>query len=83
MNEFDDNEFADLAAILKKVLSKLKELNAPYNLFLHHAPNGEDLHFHIEITPRCAIWAGFEFSSDIIINSISPEDAAKFYRDEI
>lgn len=82
MNDLSDEEFGDLADILKNILSKLKELDASYNFFLHYAPEGKDLHFHIEITPRLANWAGFEFSSNIIINSVSPEDAAKFYRAE-
>jgi len=82
LNELNDKELLDLAIILKKIVVKLKRLNASYNFFFHYAPKGEDLHFHIEITPRFAIWAGFEFSSNAVINSVSPEDAAKFYRGE-
>ena len=40
------------------------------------------MHFHIEITPRVAEWAGFELSTGTIINTISPEDAAEFYREK-
>jgi UDPglucose--hexose-1-phosphate uridylyltransferase len=83
ITELKDNEALDLAEILKNVLEKLKKLNAAYNFFLHYAPEGEDLHFHIEVTPRLAIWAGFEFSSNAVINSVAPEDAAKFYRGEV
>ena len=35
-----------------------------------------------EVAPRIATWAGFENSTDITINSVPPEDAAKFYRGE-
>ncbi len=80
LNELKDNEMLDLAEILQKGLSKLKELNMSYNLYLHYSPKKEDLHFHIEVTPRIATWAGFEFSSGITINSVMPEEAAKFYR---
>ncbi len=80
MNQLNHEEFTDLADILSKILKKLKNLNASYNFFLHYAPKGKDLHFHIEVTPRFAVWAGFEFSSNDIINSVTPEDAAKFYR---
>ena len=66
--------------IAVKVLKKLKTLNASYNVFIHYSPNGKDLHFHIEVAPRFAVWAGFEFSSNDAINSVTPEDAAKFYR---
>ena len=75
-----DNELYDLATVLKKILIKLKKINASYNFFLHYAPAGNDFHFHIEIIPRLAKWAGFEYSTGAIINSVMPEDAAKFYR---
>jgi len=75
-----DHELYDMASILKKMLLKLKKLNASYNFSLHYAPAGHDLHFHIEITPRLSKWGGFELSTGAIINSVTPEDAAKFYR---
>ena len=78
--EFDDNELKDLASILKKILLKLKKLNATYNYYLHYAPKGHNQHLHIEIAPRYAKWGGFELSTDEIINSVMPEDAAKFYK---
>ena len=43
----------------------------------------DGLQFHIEVTPRMAKWAGFELGSGIIINSVGPEDSAKFYRGEL
>ena len=43
-----------MASALKKILLKLKQLNASYNFFLHYSPNGKNLHFRIEITPRIA-----------------------------
>ncbi len=80
MEELEENELQGLALALKKILSKLKKINASYNFFTHYAPSGEDLHFHIEITPRMATWGGFEISTGATINSVLPEDAARFYR---
>jgi len=80
INEFNENELLNLSKILKRILLKLKKLNCSYNYYLHYAPGGKDLHFHIEITPRLASWGGFEFSTDTVINSVSPENAARFYR---
>jgi len=80
LDELDDNNMMDLAEILKSVLLKLRELNLSYNLYLHYSPKKENLHLHIEVTPRIATWAGFEFSSGITINSVMPESAARFYR---
>lgn len=78
--ELREEELYDIALTLKKILSKLKGINAPYNLFFQYSPENSNLHFHIEITPRIAKWAGFELSTGAIINSVMPEDAALFYR---
>ena len=78
------DEQQGISEILASTLHKLKELNAPYNYILHYLPTAEpdDFHFHIEVQPRLSVWAGFEFNTDIIINSVTPEDAARFYRGE-
>ena len=80
MEQLNEEEIQDIALALKKILLKLKKINASYNLFIHYSPSKENLHFHIEITPRLATWGGFEISTDAIINSVLPEDAARFYR---
>jgi len=81
ITEMNENQLEQLAKMLNQILIKLKELNAQYNMCLHYAPQGEDLHFHIEITPRLTKWAGFEFFGTVI-NVVSPESAAEFYRNE-
>lgn len=80
LSDLSESELHDFADILSKALKKLKKINAPYNYYLHYSPPGANLHFHIELTPRLARWAGIELSSGIIINSVSPEAAARFYR---
>ncbi|VVB81146.1 Uncharacterised protein [uncultured archaeon] len=74
--------FAGLADILVRVLRKVYDAGFDYNMIVQYGPKNEDFHFHIEICPRVAIWAGFELCSGVIINSVAPEDAAKFYRGE-
>lgn len=69
-----------LAEILKKIFKKLGELNCSYDYFIHYSPKGHSLHWQMIISPRIATWAGFEYSTGTIINSVSPESAAKFYR---
>jgi len=81
--ELSSSELKDLASIMKKIMLRLKELNVSYNFSIHNAPDNEDLHFHIEVCPRIAVWGGFELLTDDIINSVPPEEAAKFYRGEI
>jgi len=81
--ELNNNEIYDLCELLKKVLVKLKEMNASYNFYLHSGTGNErNFHFHIELLPRISTWAGFEFGTETIINTTSPEDAAEFYRGE-
>jgi len=80
ITEMNDNEINDLAELLKHILVKINKITDSYNFFLHYAPKGKDLHFHIEVCPRIATWAGFELGSNDIINSVSPETAAKYYR---
>ncbi len=76
----DMDDFSDLASILKRVLLKLKKINASYNFYIHNAPGKSDFHFHIEVLPRLTKWGGFEFATNTVINVVSPEEAAKFYR---
>lgn len=57
-----------------------------YNFFLHTAPVGDvepspHYHWHFEIVPKTAVWAGFEIGTGIEISTIAPEEAAKFLRD--
>lgn len=82
MHELTGHEKMELAKMTKELLGRIAELNASYNIVFQHAPNGEDLHFHIEIKPRIGTWGGFELGTDTIINSMPPEEAAKFYRKE-
>lgn len=79
LNDFSDEQLYALADQLKFILRKLQTINAPYNLLFYYAPNNE-FRFHIEICPRLTTWAGFELATETIINPISPEEAAKFYR---
>ena len=87
ITQLDDWELLDLAQILKRVLARLKELNVSFNLCIHNSPQHyinsdlKGLHFHVEVYPRIAMYGGFELGTDIV-NNVSPETAAKFYRGE-
>lgn len=71
---------------LRMAIAKIyKGLNNPdYNFYLHTSPcDGKDYphyHWHIEILPRTATWAGFELSTGIEISTIEPEKAAEYLR---
>jgi len=74
------NELKSLAVILKMICHKLKKLNLDFNYFLHDVIGENKQHFYIKIEPRRDVWAGIEIGSGITIDSVSPEDAAKYYR---
>ncbi|MCJ7614152.1 DUF4921 family protein [Candidatus Bathyarchaeota archaeon] len=75
------DEVKDLAETMRVCLGGLKTLlnDPPYN-FGFHTLLSEDArdcyHWHLEVYPRLTIWAGFEKSTGMFINVISPEDAA-------
>jgi UDPglucose--hexose-1-phosphate uridylyltransferase len=72
----------ELANILRITLGKLDVvLSEPaYNYYLHTSPLRSDnlphYHWHIEILPRVARQAGFEWGSGCFINAVLPEKAA-------
>lgn len=76
----------ELAHVLKSALLKLRQSldDPPYNYILHTSPFDtyelKSYHWHIEIIPRLAGVAGFEWGSGFYINSVPPEDAAGFMR---
>jgi UDPglucose--hexose-1-phosphate uridylyltransferase len=73
-------EIKSIAKILKRLALKLKQKNLSFNYFLHNVVSDKQQHFYIKVQPRDSVWAGVELGSGLVINSISPEAAAKYYR---
>ncbi len=77
----------ELGYVMRQTLAKIyKGLNDPaYNFMILSAPcHEEDLeyfHWYIQIIPRVAAVAGFEMGTGIYINTVIPEEAAKFLRE--
>ena len=83
-----DAEVSAFAKTLKASLKGLKDLvnDPPYNYGFHLAINKEAqdyYHWHLEVYPKLSIWAGFEISTGIYINTITPETAAESLRKTI
>jgi len=74
------SEIKSVAKILKHLALKMKTLNLSFNYFLHNVVSDKHQHFYIKIQPRDSVWAGVELGSGLVINSVSPEEAAKYYR---
>jgi UDPglucose--hexose-1-phosphate uridylyltransferase len=76
------------AETLKASLKGLKDLvnDPPYNYAFHLSTNRDAencYHWHLEVYPRLAIWAGFEKSTGVYINTVTPETAAAELRKAI
>ncbi|MFO0851908.1 MAG: DUF4921 family protein [Gemmataceae bacterium] len=77
-----DADALELAQLLKRVLAGLDAAVAmpAYNYFLHTAPLRTDplphFHWHLEIVPRTARAAGYEWGTGVFINTVMPERAA-------
>ncbi|NTW22557.1 DUF4931 domain-containing protein [Candidatus Falkowbacteria bacterium] len=80
MTDLNQAEIKSLAYALKRALIKLHILGIPYNFFTQQAISEPNQHFYLKLQPRDSVWAGIEISSGLIINSVSPEEAAKFYK---
>ncbi len=82
-----DAEALELVLLLKRVLRALDAVaDVPaYNYYLHTAPLRADptagYHWHLEIVPRTARPAGFEWSTGVFINTVLPERAAHDLKD--
>ncbi|MEM1158557.1 MAG: DUF4931 domain-containing protein [Verrucomicrobiota bacterium] len=91
-----DRTLVQLAEVLKKVLTAYRAgLNQPaYNLLfytapLHKHPDGkwpgmeQSYRWHVELVPRIFGLAGFELSTGCALNSVYPEESARFLRQSI
>jgi len=83
--EMTQGEVKIFAETMKTCLSRLKVLvnDPPYNFGFHLAFDEESrdyYHWHLEVYPRLAIWAGFEKSTGVYINTMTPETAAESMR---
>jgi UDPglucose--hexose-1-phosphate uridylyltransferase len=89
-------ELYDLAEIVRFGLQRLNAvLEKPgYNILIHTAPLKRPLNerfasarhdycWHVEIVPRFHSLAGFEIGLGAYINTVYPEDAARFLRGEV
>ncbi len=87
------SERKSLARAMKEVFSRLfaRMQNPSYNYYIHTLPQRLSMsrrsisdkdcyHWHIVILPRVNVWAGFELGTEVYVNPMPPETAAKFLR---
>ena len=81
----DDGEVGvgGLATALRALRSRFGD-ELELNLWVRTAPRGtEDFHWHIDIAPKLGHKAGFELSTGVDINIVSPERAAAELREAL
>lgn len=78
--EFSDQDYNELSTLLYQIIDKLDKADIPYNFFIHQDTKDKEEHFCLKIEPRLAVWAGLELGSGLVINSVDPEEATKFFR---
>jgi UDPglucose--hexose-1-phosphate uridylyltransferase len=85
--DLEGSEVQALAKVMRVSLGGLRALldDPPYNFGFHQICRPADAadnyyHWHLEVYPRLTIWAGFEKSTGMFINVVSPEDAAEEMR---
>ena len=77
--DLSKSEVKALAKTMRVSLGGLRTLlnDPPYNFGFHQKCGAKDYyHWHLEVYPTLAIWAGFEKSTGMFINAVPPEDAA-------
>ena len=80
--KFTQKGISELSEIIHKSIESLtKTLGiVAFNLVVHSSPEkktSKQIHWHIEIYPRLETKTGLEISSNIQVNKILPEEAAK------
>lgn len=83
ITELTASERLSWAQILKKILIKIGQLDLAYNFYFHQVINDNDQHLYMKVVPRGSVWAGLEIGSGLIINPITPEEAARYYRKDL
>ena len=79
-------ELGELAGVVRDIIGRIERALGPiaYNYYLRPAPfdiaSPGHYDWHIEIFPRLVKVAGFEWSTGIFINTVSPEAAAETLR---
>lgn len=78
------DQAASLAAMLGEIMTRIFVSldDPPYLYYLHSAPltavTPPYYHWHLEIVPRMMKVAGFEWRTGVFINTVPPEESARF-----
>lgn len=77
--QFNPSELAEIAETLKRITGHLCTHHLSYNFYLEEGVSPHH-RFALKICGRSNIWGGLEVGTGIIINTVPPESAAKWYK---
>ncbi|HIE14114.1 TPA: DUF4921 family protein [Candidatus Bathyarchaeota archaeon] len=82
--KMNSKDIRELAVTFRASFGGLRSLlgDPSYN-FGFHMISHRSFHWHLEVYPRLTVWAGFEKSTGIFINVVSPEEAASDLKEAI
>jgi len=82
--DMTSEEVHRLAVTFRACFGGLRRLleDPSYNFGFHMASD-QRYHWHLEVYPRLAIWAGFEKSTGMFINVVPPEEASSSLREAV
>lgn len=84
--DINPSEIMELSRLMKRLFSNMHEVlgDFPFNMFIHTHPVDQSqtkyYRWHIHITPRLSCQAGFELSTGIYVNAVTPESVAEMLR---
>lgn len=83
ISQLNAQEIRETAVFLRHCIRRLRAEGLPYNFYLHQVVGDQFEHLYMRIAPRRDVWAGLELGSRLIVNTVPPEEAAIFYRQEL
>lgn len=82
-----DTALASVAKVTRDVVAGLGRLlgEVAYNVVLHNGPTsgGDWFHWYLTVVPRISTLAGFELGTGVLVNTLTPADAADRLRDAL
>jgi UDPglucose--hexose-1-phosphate uridylyltransferase len=87
LHDADGEDLRAIGISVRRALAALRSKigDVAYNLMFHSAPFRleADFHWHVHVVPKISTRGGFEMGSGVLINVVSPEQAADDLRMEV
>lgn len=79
--DFNENQIYDLVELFQPIVAKLTYHDISYNFFLQNGVS-KSQRFVLKFQARnISTWGGFEVATGIIINTVPPESATRWYKE--